>query len=452
MTLLPKLRHGAKVLILDSSFNPPTLAHLALARCGNDYDARILMLSTTNADKKIAPGDASLAQRQSMMGRLGFHIAVIDEATFVGKARRLHAEMPSGTWDFVMGWDTVERVFAERYYTGKDMIAELKGFFFESRARIVYAPRAGAGGIDVWRAVEGVGAREKMVQAAILDEFVAYSSTGVRNAIKSGDVTWRDKVPAVIAEYIDKEVLFGGIEIPLQCLRVIHVTNDYPEGPSKHYAPASDFYALLPPQRKDALTKATRDLMALEPPPSPSNHSLNQPPQPPPPKRFRPTPPPLVAAKSTLLSPSQKKANHIQSEQKRRANIRRGYEALCQTVPALREAIRQEQATMSNDSRGEVKRRRRGRQGGSGGEVSADGRAGPRSENVVLCKTIEYIHALAAEREALLARLHYANSRLPTPLPPPPNALWERTWTDGDSRDDDESDEYAYGPLSSSPC
>ncbi|KAK0193920.1 Nucleotidylyl transferase [Armillaria mellea] len=207
MSLLPQLRHGAKVLILDSSFNPPTLAHLALARCGNDYDARILMLSTTNADKKLAPGDATYAQRQSMMALLGFHIAVIDEPTFVGKARRLHAEMPSASWDFVMGWDTVERVFAERYY--KDMVVELREFFFESRARIVYAPRAGSGGIDIWEAAERVGARDKVVPAAISDEFLAHSSTAVRNAIKSGNGTWRDKVPPAVAEYIDKERLYS---------------------------------------------------------------------------------------------------------------------------------------------------------------------------------------------------------------------------------------------------
>ncbi|KAK0193794.1 hypothetical protein F5146DRAFT_1134589 [Armillaria mellea] len=197
----------------------------------------------------------------------------------------------------------------------------------------------------------------------------------------------------------------------------------------QHYTPTGDFYALIPPQRKDALSKATRDLMALEPPPSPSKHSLNHPP-PPPPKRFRPTPPPQAqtASKSTLLSPSQKKANHIQSEQKRRANIRRGYEALCQTVPALREAIKQEEAAMSNESRGEVKRRRRSRQGGSGG-----GGSGSELSSTYM--------PLVSEREALLARLHHANSRLPTPLPPPPNALWERRWNGGDSRDDDESDE-----------
>ena len=50
-----------------------------------------------------------------------------------------------------------------------------------------------------------------------------------------------------------------------------------------------------------------------------------------------------TGVKPALLSPSQKRANHIQSEQKRRANIRKGYDALCEVVPALRDAIRAEE-------------------------------------------------------------------------------------------------------------
>jgi hypothetical protein len=46
-------------------------------------------------------------------------------------------------------------------------------------------------------------------------------------------------------------------------------------------------------------------------------------------------------ALSVLPEPSA--LNHIQSEQ-RRANIRRGYEALCDVVPALRDAIREGEA------------------------------------------------------------------------------------------------------------
>ena len=92
----------------------------------------------------------------------------------------------------------------------------------------------------------------------------------------------------------------------------------------------------------------------------------------------------VPGSKSTLLSASQKKANHIQSEQKRRANIRRGYEALCETIPALQEAIRaEEEANSALGSGG--KKRRRNRVGDDGEKT--DGRAGPRSENIVLAKS-----------------------------------------------------------------
>ncbi|KAI0705775.1 hypothetical protein C8T65DRAFT_652691 [Cerioporus squamosus] len=103
------------------------------------------------------------------------------------------------------------------------------------------------------------------------------------------------------------------------------------------------------------------------------------------------------SAKGALLSPSQKRANHIQSEQKRRANIRRGYEALCETVPALREAIRAEdERERAKELEEEAAASARGKaRGGAdkgkkkkkGDGEKADGRAGPRSENVVLQKS-----------------------------------------------------------------
>jgi hypothetical protein len=93
----------------------------------------------------------------------------------------------------------------------------------------------------------------------------------------------------------------------------------------------------------------------------------------------------IPGSKPVLLTPSQKKANHIQSEQKRRANIRRGYEALCETIPALREAIRAEEEASSGLGSGGKKRRARGRVSDDGEKI--DGRAGPRSENIVLAKS-----------------------------------------------------------------
>lgn len=101
------------------------------------------------------------------------------------------------------------------------------------------------------------------------------------------------------------------------------------------------------------------------------------------------------SSRSQLLSASQKRANHIQSEQKRRANIRRGYEALCESVPALKEAIRKEEeeaATMLANAGGgssrNVGRKKKAKNTNDDGE-KIDGRAGPRSENIVLQKSRE---------------------------------------------------------------
>jgi hypothetical protein len=130
------------------------------------------------------------------------------------------------------------------------------------------------------------------------------------------------------------------------------------------------------------------------------------------------------SAKPPLLTTSQKKANHIQSEQKRRANIRRGYEALCEIVPALREAIKAEEEaerlavaeldipTPAGETHGalgggamtsaaDVNAAAIARKKARGKAVAAafgieegekvDGRAGPRSEAVVLQKSTYFL-------------------------------------------------------------
>lgn len=152
---------------------------------------------------------------------------------------------------------------------------------------------------------------------------------------------------------------------------------------------------------------------------------------------------------STLLSPSQKKANHIQSEQKRRANIRRGYEALCDIVPSLREAMlaeamEEEEAAVNGKKGG--RRRCKGKAATDDSE-KVDGRAGPKSEHVVLSKTIDYVTELLREHDVFKQRLMVARSALPLDHPllqrhpdaPPP--LWERRWTGGDAKDGDEEDD-----------
>ncbi|KAL5486165.1 hypothetical protein ACEPAI_7209 [Sanghuangporus weigelae] len=212
-----------------------------------------------------------------------------------------------------------------------------------------------------------------------------------------------------------------------------------------------------PPSLKRPYTSSS-DLSSLSGPSSSSNASASSSRQQG--KKHRSSPPhqqgPVLNAKPILLSTSQKKANHIQSEQKRRANIRRGYEALCETVPALREAIAAEERELADSAgdsenvlRWKPKKKNRGKRAMSESGEKIDGRAGPRSENVVLQKTIDYIHELLEDRKALLDRLSRARSKLspehPALVPLQDVCLWEREWTggtgitdDGDSDDEDE--------------
>ncbi|KAJ7067126.1 hypothetical protein C8F01DRAFT_1120372 [Mycena amicta] len=250
---------------------------------------------------------------------------------------------------------------------------------------------------------------------------------------------------------------------------------------------------------KNQLTKATKDLMALDYPqyqhqPQYYYQQQHYPPQPPPvyPRtqsfpflhQQRPPPPPPhplsiggqyqttsnttpssgysfppspqtsrvpapPPAKPALLSASQKKANHIQSEQKRRANIRRGYEALGEAVPALRDAIRDEEAAQAarhnHATEGTKSKRSKGRGKGGDDVEKTDGRAGPRSENVVLSKTIDYLNELLVDREALRARLDRARAALPPGhpalIPETRDPLWEREWKGGLGNDDEDDDE-----------
>ncbi|KAF8604720.1 hypothetical protein BDV93DRAFT_522410 [Ceratobasidium sp. AG-I] len=147
-----------EVSVLDSSFNPPTLAHAALASLGHASSARLLLLSIRNSDKTLKPGDASPAQRLEMMVLLanelvtngGGPVAVgtIDEPTFVGKSTVVLEHLASShptqplRLTFLMGWDTLIRVFAPRYYPSlSSMHSVFQHFFGPEGSRILCARR-----------------------------------------------------------------------------------------------------------------------------------------------------------------------------------------------------------------------------------------------------------------------------------------------------------------------
>ncbi|KAJ3189065.1 hypothetical protein HK101_008970 [Irineochytrium annulatum] len=181
-----------EVLILDSSFNPPTKAHEAMITIAHATIASsefvrtastlscepavtrnlpiILMLSINNADKGEIKEAAH--KRLSMIHRLavGLHktiqvgdiiVACTTEARFVDKALAFQSVFPRTSLRFIVGYDTLIRLFDPKYYAGT-VSAALTPLF---------DPMMGNASLIVFDRLKGKGDRSE------LDEFLSERET-----------------------------------------------------------------------------------------------------------------------------------------------------------------------------------------------------------------------------------------------------------------------------------
>ncbi|KAI0067272.1 Nucleotidylyl transferase [Artomyces pyxidatus] len=252
---LPLSPSSLRIAVLDSSFNPPTLAHLALASApppdaSGTYDARLLLLSVRNADKQLKPGDATYVQRMAMMALVAEQIenthpsanvavAIIDEPTFVGKSRILLAflrqlmgsgqpseagSLPKVQLSFLQGFDTLERLLEPRYYGSSDRMHEALLAFFSpdgDNSRVVCARRRNQGrGFDAEleherNVLESAADFIRSQNIVIMDldhDLQSLSSTDARTKIRNGDSDWESIVPPCIAKYIVEQKLYSESE------------------------------------------------------------------------------------------------------------------------------------------------------------------------------------------------------------------------------------------------
>jgi nicotinamide-nucleotide adenylyltransferase len=210
--------------ILDSSFNPPTNAHLALALSALSWNERptvLLLLAIQNADKQAKP--ASFDHRLEMMELLARRIEATSSAIamialskhprFVDKAKEVAISFPSiKEFVWLVGYDTLIRILDKKYYT--EALEESLRAFWEKN-RIVCAIR---GNESMERSFLG------KVCSGELDDVPASwanyikiiepvgkedSSTRARKAAAGGQ--WEEVkkvVPEEIAAYIQKEQLY----------------------------------------------------------------------------------------------------------------------------------------------------------------------------------------------------------------------------------------------------
>ncbi|WVQ79427.1 hypothetical protein IAT38_001525 [Cryptococcus sp. DSM 104549] len=240
------------IAVLDSSFNPPTLAHQTIASSSSlssslpfsstappPYTARLLLFSARNVSKTLKPTDATPVQRLEMMSLLAedlraahqdevVAVGLINEPTFVGKAGIIrswldeHAQEADVDLTFLVGTDTLVRIFDPAFYPPGEMGSKLEKLF---------RPPPEGYGAQVVSARRGTSAEDRVLEDELLDRedvrgwvekgqvrmlgsgeegWEEVSSTRVREAVKADDKEGLKKlVGGSIGEYIAQEGLYS---------------------------------------------------------------------------------------------------------------------------------------------------------------------------------------------------------------------------------------------------
>lgn len=246
------------LFVLDSSFNPPTLAHLRIASSAllerlEPSSRLLLLLATQNADKPSKP--ASFEDRLAMMelfaNDLRTHLAakpatiaspgaplsmecvpaidigVTKKPYFVDKAMAIEA---SGYYPtpleqvHLTGYDTLIRIFNAKYYPPEHTLQPLTPLFSRHRLRVTLRPDDEWGGREEQQAFlrglangdrenEG-GCREWAERIQLVEgktsEEQPVSSTKARDAAQSAsrDLEWL--VPGQVRQFVLSERPYSG--------------------------------------------------------------------------------------------------------------------------------------------------------------------------------------------------------------------------------------------------
>jgi nicotinate (nicotinamide) nucleotide adenylyltransferase len=206
---------GKSLGVFPSSFNPPTIAHRVLierARNVAPMDETLLILDRRALDKEIS---GALLDERLLMILLCFEkdptvsVAFTNRGRFVEKLALIKRAYPDETRiRFIVGYDTLVRVLAARYY--KDREASLRQLFAGSQFLVATRGSAGFAEIKAFMSkIENRPFSQKIIPFEIPFPIRQLSSTHVRSRISRGnDVD--TLVPAEVLSYLRERGLYRG--------------------------------------------------------------------------------------------------------------------------------------------------------------------------------------------------------------------------------------------------
>ena len=200
-----------RVAVLPSAYNPPTRAHLHLLELASEVERieyEAALLTTRNVAKGIE--GASPANRVGMLlaarsARPGLAVLAANQARIVDQATALRIAFPEAAFDFVVGHDTLVRLFDARYYEG-DMDLELEPFFAYHRVIATNRGDVSAEEVEAYVAELPIAYASRIVVRALDDGHHHVSSSDAR--ARAGDGDDAEEVPPEVAAYIRAHGLY----------------------------------------------------------------------------------------------------------------------------------------------------------------------------------------------------------------------------------------------------
>lgn len=201
------------VAVLPSAFNPPTRAHLHLLALSAELLSATpaALLTTRNVAKGLT--GASHAQRIEMLLTAKAAVPTLavlaaNQARIVDQAAVLRESYPAASFAFVLGHDTLVRLFEPSYYG--DMAAELASFFEHHQLVVTNRAAHSIAEVEAFLSAAAAPFAERITLLEIDDHHASLSSTAARgHAASGGDAP---SLTLEVAEYVRAQRLYREAE------------------------------------------------------------------------------------------------------------------------------------------------------------------------------------------------------------------------------------------------
>lgn len=204
---------GGRVGILPGSFNPPTIAHLELARAARSrfrLDHVVFSLSSVIVDKERVEG-LCREDRLLLLSLLSREhpwtaVTVVNRGLYSEQVPAFRNTFGAADLRFIVGMDKVLQIFDPKYYDDRDRA--LDALF--AQVRLIAANREDWGGDELQALLDeprNAAYKDRVRPLTLAAHLKDQSSSAVRRGVEGGS-PWEDALPEVAQAFIGATAAF----------------------------------------------------------------------------------------------------------------------------------------------------------------------------------------------------------------------------------------------------